>query len=304
MTTADLHPASAGAQPLAGRSALRNLGRRLLREPLAHFLAAGLVLFAAAEHHRRATDVYRIVVTPAEVGHLVQGYRLEFGTEPDPARVSQLIDKYVDEEVLYREGRMMKLDQDDEIVRRRIVQKMQFLQQDLAAPAGLVDAELVAYYQAHRGRYASPRRVSFSHIFFSDVAGGPEVARVRAAKVLPSLDASIVRAPDRGDAFPDLYDYAAFAPEQAARLFGESELSRALFTAPAGRWAGPFRSGYGWHLVRVGSVEPAGVAPFAAVRERVRADLLAEREAAANRKSFAALKARFTVVRPDEAGAR
>src|SRR5262249_45356139 len=121
---------------------LRSLGARLLREPLVHFFAAGLVLFAASEHHRGQTDLRRIVVTPQRARLLAEGYHAEFGTEPSARALDQLVDHYVDEEVLYREGVARKLDRDDEIVRRRIVQKMQFLQQDLGAPAAPAEAEV------------------------------------------------------------------------------------------------------------------------------------------------------------------
>jgi hypothetical protein len=283
--------------PIAPTLRVRGWGGMLLREPLVHFFAAGLVLFAAFEHHRAATDLYRIEVTPERVNQLVAGYRAEFGGPPSARRVDELVDHYVDDEVLYREGLARKLDRDDEIVRRRVVQKMQFLQQDLAAPAEPTEAELAAYYQAHRADYATPAAVGFSHVYFADVAGGPDAARRRAQAVLAGLSDAIVRAPERGDSFPDLYDYAGFSPDAVRRLFGDSELSRQLFVLPPGRWAGPFRSSYGWHLVRVQSVEPSRIPPFEAVRTGVRDALVASRQAAANRDSFQALRARFTVVR-------
>jgi peptidyl-prolyl cis-trans isomerase C len=292
------------APPAAVQPDLRVWGRRLLREPLVHFFAAGLLLFVAFEQHKAGADLYRIEITPERVRQLVAGYRAEFGVEPSPARLNQVIDRYVDDEVLYREGLSRKLDRDDEIVRRRVVQKMQFLQQDLAAPAEPTEAEVAAYYAAHRAQYAAPATVSFSHIYFADGAAGAEAARRRAEAVLAGLPAAVQRAPDRGDSFPDLYDYSGFGQEAARRLFGESQLSGSLFTAPAGRWSGPFRSSYGWHLVRVQSAEPARPLPFEAVRGRVRDALIADRQASANQASFHALRARFSVVRDDGTAAR
>jgi parvulin-like peptidyl-prolyl isomerase len=274
----------------------------VLREPLVHFFAIGLVIFAVAEHHRMATDRYRIVVTPARVAELANRYQAEYGAAPSAAALARLVDHDVDEEVLYREGLARGLDRDDEIIRRRIVQKMQFLTQDMAAPAEPSPDELRAYYQAHRTQYAAPPAVSFSHIFFADGADGPDGSRRRAAAVLARLPAATARAPERGDPFPDLYDYAGFGPEQARRLFGESELSRRLFTAPAGRWVGPFRSSYGWHLVRVQAVTPGRIPPFEAVQARVRDDAMGEAQAKANQRGFAALKSRFTIVREDGGG--
>lgn len=297
MTADILEPRTDVRRPAIAPQRVRAWAGRLLREPLVHFFAAGLVLFAAVEHHRADADLYRIEVTPERASQLIAGYRAEFGGEPSPQRVNQLVDRYVDDEVLYREGLARKLDRDDEIVRRRVVQKMQFLQQDLAAPAEPTEAELAAYYQAHRADYAAPATVSFSHIYFADGAGGPQAGRQRAQTVLRGLSEAIQRAPERGDSFLDLYDYSGFGQDAARRLFGDSEFSRQLFALPPGRWAGPFRSSYGWHLVRVQSVEPSKIPPFAAVRASVRDSLIASRQAAANRESFQALRARFTVVR-------
>jgi hypothetical protein len=307
MTAGPIHAVAVKHAPradAASSGALRGVARRLAREPLLHFFAVGLVLFAAAERHRTQADLYRIVVTPERVRQLVEAYRAEFGTAPGPKTLAGLVDHDVDEEALYREGLARKLDQDDEIVRRRIVQKMQFLEQDLSAPAEPSAAELAAWFRTHRGDYVQPASLSFSHIYFSDVHGGSDAARARALSTLARLSDTTQRAPERGDPFPDLYDYAGFGPEQAKRLFGDSEISRKLFQAPQGRWIGPLRSGYGWHLVRVQSVQPARSLDFDEARERVRADVLAAEQEAANQRAFAALKARFTVVRQDQGAAR
>lgn len=289
------------AEPPPPPGRLRTFWRRMAREPLIHFFAVGLVLFVLAEHHRIQSDTYRIVVTPERVRQLAAGYRAEYGADPTPQALEQLVGHDLDLEVLYREGLARKLDRDDEIVRRRVVQKMQFLQQDLAPPAEPGEASLQAYYQAHRAQYATPASVSFSHIYVSDEHGGAEAGRRRAQAILDGLPAALARAPERGDSFPDLYDYSGFGPDQARRLFGDSELSRRLFAAPPGRWAGPFRSAYGWHLVRVQSQAPARALPFAEARERVRADLIASDQAAANRRGFESLKSRFIIVRDDRA---
>jgi len=275
--------------------------QRAVREPLSHFFVAGLLLFVSAEHYKAATDHYRIVVTPERVRQLTDGYRAEYGSAPTAHALASLIDGNIDEEVLYREGIARRLDRDDEIVRRRIVQKMQFLQQDLVTPSDPSEPELEAYYLAHQANYVTPAVVSFSHIYFADPAGDSESTRLRAQAALAMLSDATIRAPERGDSFPDLYDYASFGPEQARRLFGDTEISHRLFEVAPGHWVGPLRSAYGWHLVRIQSTEPRRVLPYTAARERVRADAIAAAAATANRRSFEALRARFTVVRADGA---
>ena len=185
------------------------------------------------------------------------------------------------------------------IVRRRLVQKMQFLMQDLNAPPEPTNSQLQAYYDAHAAHYVTPPRVTFSHVYFSTDNGGNAEARARAA--LAGLSDKVTRAPDKGDPFPDLYDFAAYEPEQVFRLFGHTPFAAAVFAVPTGHWVGPFRSGYGWHLLYVDARQAAARPPLSAVRDAVRTDYLQAAQDAANSRAFDRLAQRFTIVREDQA---
>ena len=108
-----------------------------------------------------------------------------------------------------------------------------------------------------------------------------------------------MRAPGRGDPFPDLSDFTDFTPGDARRLFGPGGMATALFSAPEGQWAGPYRSAYGWHLVRVSSAQPGRPQPFAKVRDQVRADWIEQARGDANARHLAEIRARYTVVGAD-----
>lgn len=291
-----IRPRSARAAWLAR---LAPFARRVAAEPLTHFVVLGLALFAAGRIYEAQTSTYRIVVTPAHVAEIANGYALQFGAPPDPATLEALVRRDIDEEMLYRQGLAMKLDRDDQIVRRRIVQKAQFVMQDLNPPAEPTDAQLAAYYAAHQNRYVTQPRATFTQVFFSADNGGDAAARARAAAALRAMPAGVTRAPERGDPFPDLYDFSAYEPEQVLRLFGRTPFSQAVFQAPIGRWAGPFRSGYGWHLLYVSARQAPFRPPLAQVREQVRSDELQAGQDAANQAAFDRLARRFTVVRAD-----
>lgn len=304
MGVVDLRNRPLEAEAPAAAQRPRPWRRRLLaigREPLLHFFVVGLLIFVAAQGWRARHDAHRIVVTPERVAGLATKYRLQFGTPPTRPQLDTLIAGYVDEEVLYREGVAQGLDRDDEIVRRRVAQKAQFLQQDLP-PADPTQAQLRAFYQAHRADYASPPRYSFSHLYFSPEHGGEAAARARAAAALARLNAGA--APDAvgADAFPDLNSYAAMGAAETTRIFGASEFTQRLPGAPPGRWAGPYRSAYGWHLVRLEATIPAKVPAFEELRERLRADYFDDAHARAQARAMAQARARYTIVRADLAG--
>jgi parvulin-like peptidyl-prolyl isomerase len=273
---------------------------KLLREPLVHFCVLGVLLFAASSIYRRHVDAHRIVVSPERTAQLANRYALQFGAPPDAATLASLIEQDTHEEMLFRQGLALHLDRDDEIVRRRVVEKMRFLLQDRAAPAEPSDAQLEQFYTAHSARYAAPERVTFTHVYFS----GDETARSRAQAALAELKQGRVSPRELGDAFPDLYDFAGYEPDQVVRLFGRTPFADAVLTVTLGEWSGPYHSSYGWHLVRVDARQPARQASFAEVRERVRTDYLAHAQDEANTAAFAKLARDFTVEHPAKQSVR
>jgi len=278
--------------------------RRIAAEPLAHFIVVGFVLFVTATIYQRQTDLHRIVITPAHVAQLANDYALQFGDKPDPNTLDALIKRDVHDEILFRQGQALKLGQDDEIVRRRIVQKMQFLIQDLNAPPEPTDAQLQAYYDRHAAHYATPQRATFSHIFFSSDKAGDASAKARALAVLKTLSNQTSRAPDQGDPFPDLYDFSAYEPEQIYRLFGHTPFSDAVETSVVGQWVGPFKSAYGWHLLYVDARENAAKPALSKVRDAVRTDYLQDAQDAANQAAFGKLARDYRVVFKDQGAVR
>jgi peptidyl-prolyl cis-trans isomerase C len=272
--------------------------KRLLREPLVHFLLLGAVIFALLRWHQGAQQRYDIRIDDGTERHLASAWQQQFGSAPDAATMQRLIDQRVRDEIMLREALALGLDRDDEIIRRRLLQKYEFLQQDLARLAEPGEAQLRDYYAQHTAVYAAPARVTFTHIYFSPDAGDG-VAQARARRVLQALVAQrrATRAPELGDRFPDLYDYASLGARELERLFGPSPLVAALLEAPEDQWSGPYRSGFGWHLVRVSGHEPARVPLLAEIRERVRSDYLRDEHERANQQAFAQLAARYRVHR-------
>ncbi|MGO9265325.1 MAG: peptidyl-prolyl cis-trans isomerase [Candidatus Binataceae bacterium] len=256
------------------------------------------MLFAVSEYLEARSNFARIDVSHAQVEGIKNNYRLQYGASPTAEQLNDLVDQFIKEEVFYHEALRLKLDQDDEIIRRRLVQKFEFLQQDLGTPKDPSDADLQAYYQSHKKNYEIPERLTFSHVFFSVDRGSDEEARARAERALAELRRQgVTRAPESGDSFPGAIDYAATTATQVRRAFGASVLSDELFNIPLGGWAGPYRSGFGWHLVYVTAHEQTSIAPYEEVQDAVRRDYTEAQRSAHNAEALANLKTHFTIVR-------
>jgi parvulin-like peptidyl-prolyl isomerase len=268
---------------------------RAIREPLLHFLVIGSVIFAATHIWNSDAARYRILVGPEQVARLIDTYRRQYGRPPERAQLQALIDQDIREEILYREGMALDLAKEDQIVRRRVAQKFEFLQLDLAADPNTDERKLAAYYQAHLADYLTPEKVSFTQVFLSAGDGGDPVARAR--KLKDDLQRSgAARAAAVGDAFAGPSDYASLDKESLSRVFGESPIVGALLASPEHAWAGPFRSAYGWHLIYITSHEPEKQLDFGAVRERVLADYQESARRAQVSAAFARLRSKYVIV--------
>ncbi|MCB1692749.1 MAG: peptidyl-prolyl cis-trans isomerase [Pseudomonadales bacterium] len=270
--------------------------RRVLREPLFQFIVAGLLLYCARiGYETYVGDAHEIVVTAARVDQLARQYALQFGHPPDDASLETLIERDAKDEILYREAKRLGLGSHDEIVRRRLIQKMKFLVQDTSAPPEPVEANLEDWYRTHASDYEVGARATFTHIYFQDERSGQR----RAEQAKRAIQAGTSRAPELGDPFPDLYDFSSYDRTQVERVFGKTPLSDAVFEETPGSWSGPWRSAYGWHLLFIESRQPAHVPDYREVRKQVRADYLANESQKANDAALDALEARYTIVRED-----
>jgi len=280
-----------------------NASRRLLREPLVHFLLIGVVLFGAyalVQGGRPATaSSTEIRLTLDELGQLALLYQSQWKRPPTPQELDRMVESKVEQEVLYREALAMGLDKDDEIVKRRMAQKMQFLAEDVAAAREPTTAELSAWYENNSASFAQPPRLSFRHLYFSPDRRG-DGARGDAVQALAKLagqpeDARIAGALADPFMFQDYYRDRA--PDFLGKEFGP-QFALAVARLAPGSWQGPIESGFGWHLVFVDTVIPGRVPAFEEIEPDVRIAWLGEQKKRGWENAYREVRAKYTVLMP------
>lgn len=264
--------------------------RRWLREPLLHFVVLGALLFVAYGWiHRGTGSAGEIVVARAQVDSLRQQFTRSWQREPTPAELQGLIDGWVRDEALYREGRALGFDVDDPVIRRRVAQKVEFLADELT-PTTPTDAELQAWLEQHADDYRVDARYSFEQVYFD-----PSRRRERLDADLESAERALARGnPVKGDGtmLPSVMtDAPAY---EVVRTFG-SEFAAALAELRVGQWSNPVGSGYGVHLVRPTSRTEGRAATLDEVREAVERDLLHDRTEQGRKRFYAALLDKYDV---------
>ncbi len=278
----------------------RRWARFALREPLVHFLLLGAAIYAAAALARPAAEANRndrITVTAGQIRWLGTSWQRKWNRPPTQEELSGLVEELVRETVLYREALAMGLDQDDTIIRRRLVQKLEFLSQDLVATVPPTEQELRAWFAERGERYRAPALTTFTHVFVDpDRRGERTLADAEAvAARLRTLGPPGENTASLGDPFLLQAYYPERSEREIAKLFG-SEFAREVSRLEPGAWHGPLLSGYGPHLVWVEAHSPSEPAEFAAVRERVRRDWERERRRVFEEDFYARLRARYEIV--------
>jgi len=274
--------------------------RRILKEPLFHFLLLGGLIFFMASfvYNKDRKAEHTIVISNEKIGNIIRLYTVTAGAPPTKKQLDAMIDDYIKEEIFYRESLKMKLDKDDEIIRRRLSQKMEFLQSDLSIVGTPSQKQLEDFYLSHPGNFRDSAIVSFTHIYFSSDKNGSEEAQRRALMLKAKLiNSSKTRAPELGDPFSLQFDYTGQNKLDIVQLFGQKPIEDSLFESPLKQWIGPVESGYGWHLIRIYERKPASIPDFENVMDKVRDEYIATMKDSLNKVAFEKLKRRYTIQR-------
>jgi len=267
---------------------------RFLKEPLVHFLALGGLLFAIGliRGEPDTPTSTRIAITEGHIDRLVQVFGMTWNRPPTEAEFRGLVEEMLKEEVLYREALGMGLDQDDQIIRRRLRQKLEFMTADFVGTIEPTEEELTEYLNTNVDKYRQEGTVTFIHVYIRAETQGDEA---RAANILetlqndPEQDWSLL-----SDPFLHPLAYLEIREQGLSGLYGP-DFADLIMAQPLGAWSGPLPSPFGMHLVRVDARDDGRVSELDEVRNEVYRDLVFERTQAAEEAYFQGLLAQYTV---------
>lgn len=269
--------------------------KRILREPLVHFLALALLIFAAHGLLRGGADApEKIVVSASKIEQMATVFTKTWQRSPTADELKGMIDDYVKEEVLVRQALELGLDRDDTVVRRRLRQKIEFLNAADAVPVTVTDPELEAYLAANPAAFATDAKLAFEQLFLNPARHGDTMARDAAALLAELRSNDMADPASLGDA--SLLPATVQLTSKAAidQMFGGA-LADGLEKAPLGQWTGPIASSFGLHLVRVSEHTPGRVPQLADIRDEVAREWENARRSELEQQRFGELLARYEV---------
>ena len=276
--------------------------KKLLREPLVHFLLLGtaiFVIYGLVTRHS-SSKPGEIVVTQGKVENLITGFTRTWQRPPTEEELQGLIRDYVREEVAYREALAMGLDQDDTIIRRRLRQKWEFLSDNLATQVQPTDAELQGFLQAHPDKFKTETTFTFRHVYLNPQIHGANLARdaTRLLAQLQHADSADIKA--IGEPFILEHHFENIPLSEIKTTFGE-QFASGLATLKTGQWQGPVQSGFGSHLVFVSERTEVHLPALAEIRTEVQREWANEKRFESEEKLYNALLKQYTVrIEPPE----
>lgn len=232
--------------------------RNVLREPLVHFIVFGALVFGADHYLNAERDGSNVIVMDAAVDDEARSvFRSAMSREPTPADMKILRQRWLDNEVLYREGLALRVDQGDTTIRERVIFKaLSLMEANLSLPQ-MDEAGLRVWFEQHRADYDEPQRFDFLEAVPVADAPGTDAAQFAAAL---NRDAA---ASGQGS----LRVFKGRPRSNLVASYGEP-FATALEGATPGQWQvlpgadGPF-------VIRLDAIAPGKQVPFEAVQARV-----------------------------------
>ena len=204
-------------------------------------------------------------------------------------------EEHSDEE-LERQAKALGLDSDDAVIRNMLVHNMRLLlsTQGEQEPT---DAEVEAYYERERSRFARPARMTGWHVFFSkDLRQSSVMAAARAAKAEVEAEAlQPQQAVGLGDVSPSGAHFEGKLARQLASRFG-GEFAKTAESLPEGQWSDPIKTPFGAHLLLVQERTQPQTPPLSEIRARVAAVYQSSQRQERLATAMEELRARYEIV--------
>lgn len=261
--------------------------RTMLREPIVHFVVAGALVFGVSAALGRKADTIRITQqVKDDVARSLQG---RLGRTPDAKETEDALERWREEQALYREAVKMGLRDDDPVVVSHVAAKLLDIARERDVLPEPTDADLREFLARNGSRFATPATYDIEQVFVSQTHAD---ARSQAQQMLSDLRAGA--SPDGlGDWFPRGTRYKGLTASDVAQLLGD-EAGGEIAGYAAREWHlvhGP----RGFHAIRVTSVDH-GEPDFDQLRPALRIAYDADRRDAAARAYTRKLAGRYRFV--------
>lgn len=272
---------------------------KLIREPLLHFLLIGALLFVVFDllnDEPEQQQLKVINVTKADIENLTNNFRNTWQRPPSEQELNQLIEEKVRDDITYQEALALGLQNEDIYIKRRLRMKLESLYIDLSARNKPTQSELKDYLERHAQDFTIDSQLAFSQIYFSPTHHSREQieTQIETLKEQLNQDGTKMDIEQLGDPTLLASYYPMMSVKTVHNQFGKA-FAESTDTLETGQWAGPIRSQYGYHLVKVEQRIPSYVPDLSEVRLTVERGVISERRQQLLDSHYQRLRGQYTV---------
>lgn len=261
-------------------------------KPIIHFFLLGFVVFGLKawfeKPDKTTPDRHLIEITTSDLEWFRAMFRKRMGRDPFAEELRAQVDQLIKEQVMSREAVKLGLDKNDDLIRRRLAQKMDYFLRDVVSGLQPTDEELASYLHANRERYEIAGDITFEQVLFKTNERGKAGAELALAMFLdhPNRDGDPTMLPRMNE---------KQSVNQIRGVYG-SDFMDNIQSLENGKWHGPVHSSFGLHAVFIHEHSPSTLPGVEDIRDRLVSDWQADKQAEVSDEAYKALLDQYSVL--------
>lgn len=264
---------------------------KFLKEPLFHFLAIGLALFVTYANMNDENEIISentLHVSKLDIEKINQFFIDGRGREPDEKEKKELLDKFIEDEILYLEALKKGLDKNDNTIKKHLRKKMKFVLDDLNMVEKPTNKDLEEYLQNNGDLFKEEDTISYNQVMFTRKNDKTNVREnsLKFLKALRSKDSSKVA---------HIGDLINSSEHKLEKTLGH-EFGDEIFHTTLKKWMGPFATKYGYHLVYVHKIKLGQIPKLSDIKDKVEAKYMRAKQDEANKIFYKKLQGTYEII--------
>ncbi len=285
---------------------IREILMKWAKQPVVQFMFIGLFIFLVKVYIIQAQnndneEGFNIYISEGEVQSMKDVWESRWLRPPTEVELQGAINQRVEEAILFNEAVKIGLNKNDDIIRQRLSQKLEFLSNNSSRPDTAYVAEIEKYYKSNIKEYTLPETITIVQLFVNPQLYGNDLDKEiqKRLKHLKNIKPSSTNLNNYSDAFSLQSYFPEKSKVELAKLFG-IDFTIEAFEAKTGTWVGPINSQYGSHIIFVSYKEPEKIQEFSNIQNLVYDDLQVEKQQKRNKQYIDGILNRYTVIIENE----
>ncbi|NPA95201.1 MAG: peptidylprolyl isomerase [Thermodesulfobacteria bacterium] len=231
--------------------------------------------------------------------------QLQMAVQRNPELKKQLLDRWVQLNLMALEARKQKL-QDKPDVKKRIEEMtnallaQEYMMENVSDKAKVTDKEIKEYYDKHKSEFMQPEQVRARHILIKVPANATKKQWEEARKKALEIRAKLLK----GESFAKLAQKYSDDPGSKTRggdlgYFRKGqmvpEFEKAAFALKKGEISQPVKTTFGYHIIKLEDKKPAKQRSFQEVKQEIRQKLLRQKQMELRNKIVEKLRKKYPV---------